>query len=62
MKLVKPLKSGKKALVAENNNQGLIEIRYEPAGGTLPKMLSGKYTSFQAASRAIDVYMSQFKE
>lgn len=57
------LKSGKKALVAAHNKDGLgITVTYDPAGGQLPRMLMGRFTTLEKAHQAIKDYLSNFKE
>ena len=56
------MKSGKKALIASHNEDGLgITIRYEPAGGQLPRALQGRFTTLEKAEQAIKEYLSIFK-
>ena len=55
--------SGKKALVAVNNeSNSAIIIKYDPPGSQLPAILKGEYTNFEKASAAIQQYLNQFKK
>lgn len=57
------LKSGKKALVAAHNKDGLgVTVTYDPAGGQLPRTLMGRFTNLEKAQQAIKEYLSHYKE
>ena len=55
--------SGKKALIAVNNDQAsAIIVKYDPPGSQLPAVLKGDFTTFEKADSAIRQYLNQFKK
>lgn len=50
-----------KELVAFNDQQGYVRVKWS-AGGELPEVLSGIYTSFHEAEKAITSYVNTKSE